>query len=178
MKKIGLSFMFIFFWQVPVFANSEMDSSASQIRGYVETILIMPNILLPAKLDTGADTSSLSAQHLQFSKKAHLDGVAFDVTDKKTVYHLSYPILKMVAIKNRSGESIRSGSFVARPLIEMDVCLSGRIAKIKVNLVDRSQFQYPFLLGRQALAQYDVLVNPKVRNLNAKVPSLKNCHEN
>ncbi|MDR3477830.1 MAG: RimK/LysX family protein [Gammaproteobacteria bacterium] len=178
MKKLFLIFLLSAFLSIPIFANGSLQKEALSIKGYVEDILIMPdNILLSAKLDSGADTSSLNAQHIRISKRSGQDWVEFDVLDKNTVHHLSYIVLKKVSIKNRSGEITNTAQAASRPLIAMDVCLGGRIEKIKVNLVDRSQFKYPFLLGREALAQYDVLIDPKSRYKNSVMPSPTNCHK-
>jgi hypothetical protein len=36
----------------------------------------------------------------------------------------------------------------------MQVCVAGRVLDIEVSLTDRSEFNYPLLLGRSALASF------------------------
>ncbi len=49
-------------------------------------------------------------------------------------------------IKRHEGESQR------RSVVELSVCLGDHRRKVEFSLIDRSQFDYPVLLGRSALA--------------------------
>jgi len=56
--------------------------------GWIEPVKLgSEGLLLPAKLDTGADTSSLHVADIQWTRRPDGDWVAFDVTgkDKRTV---------------------------------------------------------------------------------------------
>jgi hypothetical protein len=51
------------------------------------------------------------------------------------------------------------GSTQRRPVVEMEVCIAGRVVRTEVSLIDRSEFNYPLLLGRNALQTF-ALVDP------------------
>jgi hypothetical protein len=46
----------------------------------------------------------------------------------------------------------------------MRICIAGRVVDTEVNLVDRSEFTYPLLLGRNTLAEF-ALVDPAATHL-------------
>jgi hypothetical protein len=100
---------------------------------------------LRAKLDTGADTSSLSAQGVTVD--ADRTRVRFTLThsDGSTSQH-ELPLLRMAHIKRHHGPA------QARPVVRMGLCLGGHWRQVEVNLVDRARFEMPLLLGRNFLA--------------------------
>ena len=50
-----------------------------------------------------------------------------------------------------------------RPVIELDICMGSAMRSIEVNLTDRSAFQYPLLIGSEALKRFDALVDPSLK---------------
>jgi hypothetical protein len=54
-------------------------------------------------------------------------------------------LIRYAYIKEHEGPSQR------RPVVQIEVCLGDHLDEIEVSLVDRSGFQYPVLLGRNAL---------------------------
>lgn len=103
---------------------------------------------LDAKLDTGADTSSLHADNIRIlvrSSGARL--VEFQVEDHSGDYQtLKLPLSRKVKIKTKKG------SFQVRPVVTMGVCVGSRYEEVEFTLVDRSHFEYPVLIGRNFLA--------------------------
>jgi hypothetical protein len=140
---------------------------AATTNGYIEKVMLLPDhITLEAKLDTGAATSSLNVRNIKLFKKQNQTWVAFDIYNKTTrVKHATYPLLKMISIKNRASETT-GASVDKRPLISMQVCLGHAASNIEVNLMDRKNFAYPFLLGRQAMHKFNVAINPGKKYLN------------
>ena len=51
------------------------------------------------------------------------------------------------------------GSRQSRPVVLMQICMAGLLLNTEVSLIDRSEFVYPLLLGRKALAEV-ALVDP------------------
>lgn len=138
-------------------------ASAKQTVGVNETITILPeNIRLQAKLDTGADTSSLDARNIEFFTKDNQEWVRFKITraiDHKP-HSFEYPILRNAKITSRvPSESIPGKTHQKRPVIKMDICIGDQHKTIEVNLFDRSNFKYPFLLGASGLTEFDYLVD-------------------
>ena len=43
------------------------------------------------------------------------------------------------------------------------MCMGKAKRSIEVNLTDRSAFQYPLLIGSDALARFDALVDPSLK---------------
>jgi hypothetical protein len=141
---------------------------SQQLAGYVEKVLLLPeNIILPAKLDTGAATSSLNVKHIKVFTRHANQFVAFDIyAQKKLLKHTAYPLVKIISIKNRASETVAPNS-AKRPLINMKVCLGQQKKTIAVNLVNRDAFEYPFLLGRQGMREFDLSIAPGKKYLTS-----------
>ena len=126
------------------------------VTGWAEVVLILPEGLsLRAKLDTGAEHSSL---HLGDHEVHMRDGrpvVQFRVQDRRGGWvTLTRPIVRRTRIRRHFGATQE------RPLIELEICLGNVRRRVQVNLVDRSGFDYPLLLGRSFLAGH-FLVDPQ-----------------
>lgn len=124
-------------------------------------------LVVPAKLDTGAVTASLSAQNIEMFEREDDDWVRFDlaVDGVKQGKTLERPVVRISQIKRRS-DDIPNGEtkdYTTRPVIEMDVCLGGERENIEVNLTDRTAFSYPLLIGSTALQQFDAVVDPSLK---------------
>lgn len=121
------------------------------------------------KMDTGAKTSSLSAVNLREFERNGKDWIAFDVIvpKHKIDLHFEKPISRWVKIKKRSeefsDEEIKLAPFSRRPVVKMQVCMRNQLRAVEVNLVDRSHFLYPMLLGRSAIIEFQAVVNPAIK---------------
>jgi hypothetical protein len=109
--------------------------------GVAEDVTLMPwGVKLPARIDTGAATSSLDARELS------IDGgyADFKLPEKYGGTRLLLPIVDW--------RTIRSAEFrEKRPIVEMEFCLGGRNLRGRVNLNDRSRVKYPLIIGRNIL---------------------------
>lgn len=119
-----------------------------------------------AKLDTGAKTASLSARDIKRFKRDGETWVRFylaiaDAHEKA----IERPLARISKIKRRAGDyDADSGkSYTARPVIELNVCMGKTRHTIEVNLTDRSAFQYPLLIGSEALKRLDAVVDPSLK---------------
>lgn len=54
-------------------------------------------------------------------------------------------------------------------MVELQLCLGKQQRTVEVNLVDRSHFNYPLLIGAKALREFDAAVDPAKR-YTAKQP--------
>lgn len=116
--------------------------------GWIEPVKLgSEGLLLPAKLDTGADTSSLHVADIQWTRRTDGDWVAFDVTgkDNRTV-RLERKVQRVVRVKKASG------GVQERPAVLLGVCLGDTYRVTEVNLTDRTGMKLPFLVGRNFLA--------------------------
>lgn len=104
--------------------------------------------VVPAKLDTGADTSSLHASGITWIRRDGGDWVAFDVVgadDRKV--RLERRVERIARVKKASG------GVQERPTVLLGVCLGNTYRVTEVNLTDRTGFKVPFLVGRSFLAE-------------------------
>ncbi len=121
--------------------------------GWIEMVEILPEHLsLPAKIDTGADNSSLNVSNAEEFMKGDKEWIRFSIEtdgseegeDEKITFER--PIVRYAYIK-RKGASRQK-----RAVVLFDLCL-GNIYKqnVPVNLADRTGFKYPMLIGRTFL---------------------------
>jgi len=104
------------------------------------------NVVLDAKLDSGARTSSLHAMNLKTFRRDGKDWVAFDVngSDGRSV-RIERPIVRIARIKSALGAD------QGRPTVTMGICIGSVYRITEVNLVDRSSLTTPLLIGRRFL---------------------------
>src|SRR3989338_618278 len=124
------------------------------------------DLKLAAKLDTGAKTASLSARDIKRFKRDGETWVRFYLAiDEAHSSPIERPLARISKIKRRAGDydPQEEKTYTARPVIEMDVCMGNSLRTIEVNLTDRSAFQYPLLIGSEALKRFSALVDPSLK---------------
>ena len=151
------------------------DSSGKMIYGLHEKVHIKEwGITVPAKLDTGADSASLSARYIRTFEQDGVEMVEFDLSidrDDREDWGINaeqwddveLPLSGHVRIKRRA-ESVSPGErdYSRRPVVTLTVCMGNRQEQIEVNLTDRSEFRYPLLMGSEALQGLGALVDPSL----------------
>tara|TARA_R110001599_G_scaffold136417_4_gene314869 strand:- start:1408 stop:1893 length:486 start_codon:yes stop_codon:yes gene_type:complete len=151
-----------------MFVTGGVLANQPNVYGVSEKALLPElDIELPAKLDTGAVTASLSAQNIQLFKRDGEDWVRFElgVEGEEQGKELELPVVRISQIKRRAAD-IPEGEtkdYTSRPVIEMKVCMGDVEQDIEVNLTDRTSFSYPFLIGSTALQQFDAMVDPSLK---------------
>jgi hypothetical protein len=116
--------------------------------GYLEKVRVGPtDLVMRAKLDTGADTSSLGYSRIDFFNKDGARWVRLEVTniDGQSV-EIERRIVRMSSIKRHNAPNIE------RPVVRVRLCLGGISSLTEVTLADRSGFSVPILIGRSFLA--------------------------
>ncbi len=109
--------------------------------GAVEEIVLLPwGVKLPARIDTGATTSSLDVCDIKVDGKY----VNFSLADRCGGHKVRRPLLGWKEVHTSEGSE-------RRPIVMMEICLGSRIINAHVTLNDRSQMEYPFLVGRKTL---------------------------
>ena len=151
---------------LPCGASFAAEKTVYGLHEYVR--LQEPSVVLAAKLDTGAKTASLSAHNIKRFKRNGERWVRFTPGAEghdDTV--IEKPLARVSKIKRRAGDfdadSEDSKTYTTRPVIELDVCLGSTRRTIEVNLTDRSAFQYPLLIGADALRRFDAVVDPSLK---------------
>ena len=135
--------------------------------GWLEKARISPgNLLVRAKLDTGAKTCSLGVHSLAEFTRHGESWVRFDVKNKYgDKITLEKKVQRLVRIKRHGGE------LQNRPVVLLGMCLGYLYKEIEVNLVDRTDFNYPMLIARSFMAG-SFIVDP-----SAKFTSPPSCTE-
>ena len=114
-----------------------------------------------AKLDTGADISSLNATILNTVTINGREYVRFEIKDRNGKYkQLELPIQRRSIIKRHLTKNQK------RPVILLEICVGQILKKVEVNLINRSKFKYQFLLGRNFLSP-DHLVDSSKKNTSS-----------
>jgi hypothetical protein len=111
--------------------------------GVVEEVVLLPwGVKLPARIDTGAATTSLDARDLVFKD----DSVEFRLPDKYGGLKIALPVAAWRTVRS-------AGSRQRRPVVNMDICMGPKVLHARVNLNDRSRMKYPLILGRNILKE-------------------------
>lgn len=128
-------------------ASADAKSSTVTV-GVIETVRVDPGgMTLDAKIDTGADGSSIDARDIQEFTRDGKPWVRFTVPLGKQSTTLELPVERTVKIKRRNG-----APSLVRPVVRMQVCIGGMLLDAPVNLMNRANFNYRMLIGRKLLA--------------------------
>lgn len=173
------------------------EGDSSHVRGWLELARIQPvDLLLRAKLDSGALTSALHAEILRgpeargFPAELEED-VEIDVPAAETAEAVSAAAVEaedseeeieevddrgpqtiVFAVESRQGQRVvfereivrwvrvkdRNGGSHSRPVVHMAFCIGGVYVEGDVGLTDRSDFNYPLLVGRRMLTEAKIMV--------------------
>ena len=117
------------------------------IYGYLEkAMLVEATLEMEAKLDTGADNSSLNASEITFFDRQGKKWVRFQVEgDDGRNAIFEREVIRTAVIKGRAG------SDATRPVVKLRICVGRKSETVEVNLTDRTNYRYPLLLGRSFL---------------------------
>ncbi len=134
---------------VPTHADNGGRFDDLAVMGYVENVYVGKlGLEMKGKLDTGADSSSVFARDVHIYKKSGKDDwVRFRLIGKngRTV-RFDQNVRRFALIKTKTGGTIR------RPVIHLPLCIGGVRGLAEVNLADREDFEYDFLVGREFMA--------------------------
>lgn len=163
MKVIKFCATLVLMVALPLFANAAEKDKI--IMGWMEAAGLPDwDVLVKAKLDTGAKTCSIDAHNIEFFKKAGTDWVRFTLdlpkgkANKELKVKVERPIIRYAAIKSHHSKNQR------RPVISLPITLGGKNYQPEFTLIDRSQFLNPILLGREFL-QDVAIIDPDHRFL-------------
>lgn len=126
--------------------NTE-KSDAKKVIGKIENVrLIPPNIVLKARIDTGAKTTSIDAREITPFERDGKPWVRFVVMGGDHKPHLiEKKVLRTVLIKRHDAKS------QIRYVVKMRIILGEVSQLIPVTVNDRDDYLYPVLIGRNFL---------------------------
>lgn len=181
MRRWPLFFLiFLFTGRVAAIAN-KTEIVRKNIYGYVEKVSLVDNdLVVLAKLDTGAQTASLNAMKIT---EVVIDGetyLKFLVPTKKGNVLFTCEYAGRVKIKSRVGETKVHSLLtkpIRRPVVKMRMRMNGIEKVILVNLTNRKHFNYPLLLGREAIIAFNGIVDPQLKFTINKKPTVREKNE-
>lgn len=128
----------------------------SRVLGWVEKAIILPgNLVMDAKMDTGALTSSLDAKRLTSFQRDGKAWVRFDVevqdkNDQLTHQSFEREVLRQVTLRGAGGKD-------DRPVVLMKLCIGDQTYEEEFTLRDRGEMKYPLLIGRRTIAHLGLI---------------------
>ncbi len=138
--------------------------------GWVEKVQIFPEtITVHAKIDTGADHSSLNVEALTKFIRHGEPWVRFSFTPQESkAVTLERKVIRYAKIKRKSADSQE------RPVVLLGICL-GKTYKsdMVVNLANRGNFTYNMLIGRSFLRDTFIVDSSLTYTLEPSCPCAK-----
>jgi len=129
----------------------------TNIIGAVEPFYILPmKSAFYARVDTGAETSSIDVENLKRFERDGKKWVSFDVVNDRSqeTYHFEKRIQKRVKIKRIQKEEHRLK-------VMMDIKIAGQKIKTPFTLAERGDFEFQGLIGR-SLISGRFIVDPSI----------------
>jgi hypothetical protein len=145
--------------------KSEFDSNKIKIGRNVHIDLIDYSLQVPAKVDTGADSSAISASNIEMLQDGTLQ---FTLFDKKSPHYDG----KRIKTTQYSVAKVRSttGHQEIRYRVFFSVRIKGKRIRVAFNLSNRSQNRFPILIGRRTISN-KFIVDVTMADDNIKLPA-------
>jgi hypothetical protein len=139
-QSMGLTFFFVLALSF-VLSAEEAKAGEKITVGEAEEVILLPwRVRLPARIDTGAATSSLDARELKVKNKI----AEFKLPKKYGGMLLHLPVVDW--------QHVRGADFKEqRPVVEITLCMGPKLIHTQVTLNDRSMVRYPLIIGRNVL---------------------------
>lgn len=137
--SVGLMFLLVL---IILFLPLGKGSAGEKMTiGEVEDVILMPwGVRLPARIDTGAATSSLDARELTVKNNM----AEFRLPKMYGGVQLRLPVIEW--------QKVRSADFrERRPVVEITFCIGPKLIRAQVTLNNRSTVTFPLIIGRNVL---------------------------
>jgi hypothetical protein len=146
--RIWLGLAIAGLWMTASSAKPPKDDGAPTVAGWTEPVTFPDyGITIEAKLDTGADSSSLGVTALDQFKRNGKIWYRFTIEGNNG---------KTVSIEQQSNRTARimraEVKDTRRPIVHLKICVAGHTAETDFTLTDRSARRTPLLIGRRFLA--------------------------
>jgi len=135
------------------------NTAGFKIIGELEHVIIKPEDLrLKARIDTGAQTSSIGVISQQVFERDGKKWLRFSIKDPANNQPIDFEqrVLRTAKIKRHGAEATE------RPVVKLKIKLGEIEMEREFTLADRDQYKFPVLIGRNVLGgKYLVDVNRK-----------------
>jgi len=137
--SLGLNFLLVLI--ILLLLLGKGSAGEKMTIGEAEDVILMPwGVRLPARIDTGAATSSLDARELTVKNNM----AEFRLPKMYGGLRLRLPVIEW--------QKIRSADFrERRPVVEIIFCIGPKLIRAQVTLNDRSTVTFPLIIGRNVL---------------------------
>lgn len=124
------------------------DDVAPAVAGWVETVWFPDySLSIDAKMDTGADSSSLHAGEFHIFSRDGQRWVQFPVAGRDgSSRTVETQVIRTARIR-RAGARV-----IERPVVALNLCVAGKTGQAEITLADRSGMDFQMLIGRQFMA--------------------------
>lgn len=132
---------------VPAVEVKKVDNNRMKIIGEIEPVYLLPfHAPFAARIDTGAETSSIDASNIKHFERDGEKWVSFTVSNRQSGEKQRFEkrVVDQVYIK-RINESEK------RTQVEMEIKFGNETFTEIFSLADRSKFEYQALIGRNIL---------------------------
>jgi hypothetical protein len=147
MKKAGSISIYSIMMVVILLLGFAESANEKITVGFVEEVILLPwGLKMPARIDTGATTSSLDVRELSVKDQT----AEFKLPGKYGSRLIRLPIVKWKTVRSAEAKG-------ERPVVEIEICLGSKRIRTLVNLNDRSKVKYSLLLGRNTLKNHFVV---------------------
>lgn len=121
---------------------------------------------LSMRVDTGAATSSLHVENIEEFREHGKRFVSFDLLPE--VHNVNGTVRITCRVKGRKKVKRSNADSQRRVVIDTSLNIGKKTWPIKLTLTDRSEMNYPMLLGREAMAGR-ITVDPEFQYLQAAI---------
>jgi len=130
---------------------------AKEMIGWVENVGVYPGkVVIKAKIDSGADSSSINSKSSTLYNRSGEQWVKFSITDiHGNLVTFDKKIVRNVKVKRNFGEKQK------RAVVRMGICIGNQYGETNISLIDRSEFNYNLLIGRNFL-QGKFVIDPSL----------------
>ncbi|MFK7830217.1 MAG: ATP-dependent zinc protease [Congregibacter sp.] len=139
--------------ECPAISASECTGSETASRfpiiGETEWAVVEPgDLVLEARIDTGAETSSIHAENIQLIEKDGKRWVRFTMLDPETDQDIQVErrLHRRILVKQKASDNTDR-----RYVVRMWVTIGDTRTWLDVSLSDRDDFEFPLLIGRNML---------------------------
>ena len=109
---------------------------------------------LKSKVDTGATVCSLHTDQMQFDKNS---GQVTFISQQLSPNKITLPVVEQQAVKSSDGGT------EYRPIVALNIKINGQsMDSVQFNLNDRSEMEFPVLLGQNVLERGNFLIDPRI----------------
>lgn len=158
--------------RAPVITKTVVSDGAKLVVGRVEKVHIYPSdLVMNARIDTGAETSSINAEAITEFERDGKKWVRFTLFDEKT--NAPYIMERRVIRRVRILQSSQEDGYEKRVVVTLKITIGDKKELSEFTLTSREHMQFPILIGRNVLQDL-IIVDVSEKYIAPLVPEKEN----